>query len=160
MQLGIGELIESIGKAVSDAQQNMEKQSLYSFFDYFDEAAENSNEDSMQLCPKTARVALPSSNDITETTAVEIPLLSLVHHNQVSLDQVSVKMKICLYLDEHSDIKVDMNAPIMNSALSSDNSEERRQSDQLQVHEMELVYRVSDKSEGLSRVVQDITKTI
>ncbi len=162
MKLGINELIESIGKAVSEAQQNIELHSLYRFFNYFEEEAEDGERDEggQVLSPKTAKMAVPKSDDITGTVVTEIPLLSLVPHNQVSLQQVSVKMKVCLYTDDTDEIMADMNVPARNVSASPDAAGEVCSGATTQMHEVELVYNVSEKSEGLSRVVENITKTI
>ncbi len=161
MKLGMNELIESIGKAVSEAQQNVELHSLYRFFNYFEEEPENDGRDDggQVLCPKTAKMAVPKSDDMNGTVVSEIPLLSLVPHNQVSLKQVSVKMKVSLYTDDTNEIVADMNVPARNAPSSSEHAGEEGAAAS-QMHEVELVYQVSEKPEGLSRVVDNITKTI
>lgn len=160
MTLGINQLIESIGKAVSEAQLDMEKKSLCQFFEYFEERRGGEEDaDNVELRPITAKILMPRSDDITKTIDVEVPLLSLVHHNQVSLDKVSVKMKVNLYMDDNNEIRADMNMPVSGRTASANDTGEET-ADQARTHEIELVYQVSDKSEGLSRVVQNITKTI
>lgn len=165
MELSIQDLIESIGSAVSQAQLNIEKHSIYSFFDYFNEqkvsSADNTDTVSVNLTPKTAAVALPSSNDLNTTTLVNVPLVSLVQHRQVTLDKVTVKLKPCLYADDDKTIRADMNAPAFHETASSESSDNLSK-----IHvdphqsEIELVFQLSDSAEGLSRVVQNITKIL
>ncbi len=104
-------------------------------------------------------MGVTKSDDMSGSVVSEIPLLSLVPHNQVSLKQVSVKMKVSLYTDDTNEIVADMNVPARNAPSSSEHAGEEGAAAS-QMHEVELVYQVSEKPEGLSRVVDNITKTI
>lgn len=161
--MDIHSLIESIGTSVSKAQQGIEQHSIERFFDYFKnpnantQASNDLNAAPQGFEPITAKVVMPCSDDISKTAPVEIPLVALAHHRQVHLNKVTVKVKTRLTSDAGGNIVADINAPILNAANSNDTSE--AVSDE-NTGEIELVFNVTDSSEGLSRVVQNISKTI
>lgn len=161
MELDIHKLIEAIGTSVSRAQQGIEQHSIERFFDYFsqnDSANSNGLNDAPQgYKPITAKVVLPCSDDINKTAAVDIPLVALAHHRQVHLDKITVRVKTRLTSNNSGAVMADIDAPVSNSANSPDGIEENPDG---KTGEIELVFNVSDSSEGLSRVVQNITKTI
>ena len=154
MELEISELIESMGKAVSQAQQDIEKQALHRFFDYFDEKAEDGV---FSLQAKSAKVALPTGQDITAFHPVGVPLVSLVHHRQVTLEKVTMKMNLQLECDQDKVLKVNLNAPApggMSNELQNDKvNSENTQS-------IEIVFQVTDSTDGMSRVVKDINRQL
>lgn len=164
MELSIRQLVEAIGTSVSDAQQTIEYHSMDRFFDFFQPSqqymsvnsiggVENGGSDTLE--PKTVKIALPCQDDITKTEATDVPLAALTQHRQVHLDKVTVKIKTRLQSDDSGSIMADMTAPIPNNGSSPDNSES---SDVLS--EINLEFNVDDRSEGLSRVVQNMTKTL
>lgn len=166
MELSIRQLIEAIGTSVSDAQQTIEYHSMERFFDFFQPSQPNMAVNSINginldenggdtLEPKTVKIALPCQDDITKTEAADVPLAALTQHRQVHLDKVTVKIKTRLQSDDNSNIMADMTAPIPNNGSSPDNSES---SDVLS--EINLEFNVDERSEGLSRVVQNMTKTL
>ena len=100
---------------------------------------------------------MPCSDNITKVAPVEIPLVALAHHRQVHLDKVKVRVKTRLTSDNSGSVMADINAPIFNAANSPEDTETVSGDD---VGEIELVFNVTDSTEGLSRVVQNISKTI
>lgn len=151
MQLSLDELIASVGKSISAAQGAIEEHSLERFFDYF-ETSQPNDLMTASLKPKTISMLLPSQEDISKSAQVDIPLSALAHHRQVSLDKVTVKVKV--RLESSSDrLMADMGAPVSNECSDSNDSEEN-------VGEINLTFNVGDSSEGVARVVQNITKTI
>lgn len=159
-------LIETIGTSVSRAQESLERHSLQRFFDYFHkpDGAMNSLDDadselqeSASVSPKTAKVELPCSDNIEKTAQVEIPLVALVHHRQVHLDKVTVRVRTRLSSDGGGRVMADINAPIFNAANALEESESASNDD---ADELELVFNVTESAEGLSRVVQNLLKTI
>lgn len=172
----ISELIAEFGKAVSDAQQKIEMNYIDRFFDYFKPVetvesaepidadmtgnAENNTSPKKKtkiLEPATVKVELPCSDDISRFAPVEVPLVTLVHHKQVCLNQVTVKVKPRFTRNAEGGITADINAPVFNSASSHEKTEAASKDD---IGEIELVFNVADSSEGISRVVQDISKII
>lgn len=159
-------LIETIGTSVSRAQQGIERHSLQRFFDYFQKPDEIMNvldnadgelREYASVSAKTAKVELPCSDNIERTASAEIPLVALVHHRQVHLDKVTVKVRTRLSSDSGGRVMADINAPVFNAANALEESEGVSHDD---TAELELVFHVTESAEGLSRVVQNLSKTI
>lgn len=164
--MDIQNLIETIGTSVSRAQQGIEQHSIKRFFDFFEipnrgmdesDASDDSYRGPQIFEPITTKVALPCSDDIARTAPVEIPLVALAHHRQVHLDKVKVKVKTRLTSDNNGNVMADINAPILNAAIPPEDTETVSGDD---IGEIELVFNVTESTEGLSRVVQNISKTI
>ena len=162
--MNIHSLIEAIGTSVSKAQQGIEQHSIERFFDYFQDpntvmTADLGDTDSAPqgFTPITAKVVMPCSDNISKTVPVEIPLVALAHHRQVHLDKITFKVRTRLTSDNSGNIMADINAPVLNTA----NSLEEPEVDQINgTGEIELVFNVTESAEGISRVVQNISKTI
>lgn len=157
-------LIEAIGTSVSKAQQGIEQHSIERFFDYFQDpntvmtaASDDMDNVPQGFKPITAKVVMPCADNISKTAPVEIPLVALAHHRQVHLNKVTVKVKTRLTSDNSGSVMADINAPVFNAANSPEETEAASNDD---VGEIELVFNVTDSSEGISRVVQNISKTI
>lgn len=161
--MDIHRLIETIGTSVSKAQQGIEQHSIKRFFDFFEtpnNAMTESNDVDIELQgfePITAKVVMPCSDNIAKAAPVDIPLVALAHHRQVHLDKVKVRVKTRLTSDNNGNVMADINAPIFNAANSPEDTETVSGDD---IGEIELVFNVTDCTEGLSRVVQNISKTI
>lgn len=162
--MNIHSLIEAIGTSVSKAQQGIEQHSIERFFDYFQDpntimTADLGDTDSAPrgFEPITAKVVMPCSDNIDKTAPVEIPLVALAHHRQVHLNKVTVKVKTRLTSDNSGSVMADINAPVFNAANSPEETEAASND---AVGEIELVFNVTDSAEGMSRVVQNISKTI
>lgn len=161
--MDIHSLIETIGTSVSKAQQGIEQHSIKRFFDFFEtpnrsmDESDDSSSESRIFEPITTKVALPCSDDIAKTAPVEIPLVALAHHRQVHLDKVKVRVKTRLTSDNNGRVMADINTPVLNAAIPPEDTETISGDD---IGEIELVFNVTDSAEGLSRVVQNISKTI
>lgn len=161
--MDIHNLIETIGTSVSEAQHGIEQHSLLRFFDFFknpNTATTESNDvnsEAQRFEPITAQVVMPCSDNIAKTAPVDIPLVALAHHRQVHLNQVTVRVKTQLTTDNNGSVMADINAPIFNAANPPEGTEAVSGDD---IGEIELVFNVTDSAEGLSRVVQNISKTI
>lgn len=163
MQLSIQDLIASIGCSVSVAQQTIENHSIQQFFDFFEpdmqvsnaDAANNADAAPVSLKPRTIKMSLPSSDDLSKSCDVDIPLPALAHHRQVQLDKVTVKVRTRLTPDNGGNMMADIGAPVTNECPNPNGSESDGE-----YGEINLVFNVSDSSEGVSRVVQNITKII
>lgn len=163
MQLSIQDLIASVGQSVSEAQQTIEYHSIRRFLDFFEtdmqtsatNDANDADTSAFSLKPRTIKMSLPSSDDLSKSCDVNIPLPALAHHRQVHLDKVTVKVRTRLTPDNSGNMMADIGAPVSNECSNPSNSDG---SDEY--GEINLVFNVSDSSEGVSRVVQNITKTI
>lgn len=158
--MDIGALIEAIGTSVSKAQQRIEQHSIERFFDYFSEsgvksASNDLSETQPNFKPVTTKVVMPCSSDISKTETVDVPLVALASHRQVHLDKITVKVRTRLTAD-NSCISADINAPSNDSNYPGKTDGENAD----RMDEIELVFNVSESSEGVSRVVDNISKTI
>lgn len=156
MQLSISDLIASIGCSVSEAQHTIESHSVKRFFGYFDAVGspDSSGAEEQVLSPKTVKMSLPSSEDITRTCDVDIPLPALAGHRHVSLERVTVKINARLSANEGGGIVTDMGAPVMSDGAEAPDGKLG------DYGEINLVFNVGDSPEGVARVVQNITKII
>ncbi|MFG6358046.1 MAG: DUF2589 domain-containing protein [Acetatifactor sp.] len=161
--MDVQSLIETIGTSVSEAQQGIEQHSIKRFLDYFqrpDAAMAVSDQEASEpqgLAPITEKMVLPCSDNIGRSAPVEVPLVALAHHRQVHLDKVTVRVKTRLSSDGNGSVMADINAPVLRAANALEDSEGVSGDD---VGEIEMVFHVTDSAEGLSRVVQNISKTI
>lgn len=154
MQLPLDELIASLGCSVSSAQQRIENHSLSRFFEFFETAVRSGESNSTEaLSPKTITMSLPRSDDLSKTCDTAIPLPALAHHKNVHLDKVTIKLRTRLNEGDDKIIMADMDAPSTNECDTQDPLSDS-------CAEINLTFSVSDSSEGVSRVVQNITKTI
>ncbi len=160
VELDIQQLIESIGLSVSEAQQTIENHSIKRFFGFFDnEAVCNSADGDVSaappsMTPKKVGFMLPRSDDMSVEENKPIPLPALVHHRQVSLDKVTVNIKTRLRADSDQRVMTDMSsAPPKKGKADEDANDDT-------YGEINLEFNVRDSAEGVSRVVQDMIKTI
>lgn len=107
--------------------------------------------------PITEKFIMPCPDNIGKTAPVEIPLVSLANHRQVHLSKVTVKVKTRLTSDNSGSVMADINAPVFNAANFPEETEAASNND---VGEIELVFNVTDSAEGMSRMVQNISKII
>lgn len=158
MQFSMQDLIASIGCSVSMAQQRIENHGINRFFDFFDteqmSGADDGNEN-LSLKPKTVKMSLPSSDDLSRFCEVDIPLPALAHHRQVHLDKVTVNVRTRLQPNDKGEMMADMSAPNYNDGADTANSDGNDT-----YGEINLVFNIGEASEGVARVVQNITKTI
>lgn len=160
--MDIESLIEALGTSVSKAQQRIEQYSIERFFDYFQNpntpvgASGDTDNPPQGFEPITAKVVMPCSDNIARTAPVEIPIVALANHRQVHINKVAFKIKMRLTSDSSGNIMADINAPVLNTANSTGDTEAANGD----ASEIELVFNVAESSEGMSRVVQNISKTI
>lgn len=160
MQLSVEDLIASIGRSVSAAQQTIENHSMQRFFDFFEpeinESAADSNEGgTISLKPRMIKISLPQSDDLSKYCQVDIPLPALAHHRQVHLDKVTVRVKTKLRPDADGNMRADIGSPIRKDDMTNDNSQNGDE-----YGEINLTFNIGESSEGIARVVQNITKII
>lgn len=161
--MDIGNLIEAIGRSVSRAQHGVEQHSIERFFDYFTNrdmvmgASNDMNGSPAGFEPITAKIVMPRSDDITKTAPMDVPLVAFANHRNVHLSKVTVKVKTRLSTDNCGNVTADINAPVLNAANSPEDSNAASDDG---TGEIELVFNVTDSAEGISRVVQNISKTI
>ncbi|WP_087065758.1 DUF2589 domain-containing protein [Intestinibacillus massiliensis] len=143
MQLGLGELIAAIGQDVSEAQKAVEARGIQNYLSYF-RTADAPDAASAEHHPQTATVLIPSP-DGTRQNLVEVPLVTMAHHNTVELENVRIKLHASLASAEDGRMLVDVNAPEPDGLPGV-------------LTEMELCFRCGDPTEGVARVNTELNK--
>lgn len=184
MTFDISQLMEAIGTSVSEAQQNLENHATQRFLNYFGPSAHPHSGQAVQsglpypdekqegeafldeedlgkekiaaIRPLTTKIVMPSEEDLSKTTIVDVPLVTLANHMQMQLNQVTVKVKTKFEMDSMGAVKVDINSPVANGINSSDESGIKDSDSGM----IEMVFHVSERPEGKSRVVQNIERLI
>lgn len=141
MDVPLQDIIESIGKSVSAAQQGLEKFTISNFFAFFDQREPSSENEHAFLEAKTVNIALPGQADLNEEGLFAVPLVSLAHHSHVALSQVKVRVNANLFADEANTVKINL------TEASETNT-------------VELTFTVSAPSEGTARLVQNVTRKL
>ncbi|MCL2840540.1 MAG: DUF2589 domain-containing protein [Defluviitaleaceae bacterium] len=141
MDVPLQAMIESIGKSVSAAQQGLERFTMSNFFDFFSQKDMPSADQTLFMEAKTVQIAVPSQADISEDTVIAVPLVALAHHSHVALEQVKVRINANLFADEENTVKMQLN-------------------DASDTNSVEIVFNVSAPSEGIARMVQNITRKL
>lgn len=131
-------LITVVSSSVRQAQQNVEANNVAG---YLNEYFEVTNDSEGTISPKTQSVCIKNLS----SPKIEVPIVSLVNHSSMCLDQVKIKMNVIMSANSSNQIgvalssgKEDGNNPITN--------------------EIELIYKRNDPSEGISRVTQETLK--
>ena len=91
------DLISAVGSCVQRAQAAIEQAAVDQYMEYFEQPVlsrgmPDEDEPDGMLKPRTLDVALPGEEG--EDRTVQVPLVALVNHNTLRLDQVKVKMNI------------------------------------------------------------------
>jgi hypothetical protein len=176
----MGKLLATIGQAIFEAQQSIKAYELSSYWRYFsamtpdgDSAPvrltgsgqpsmpdEATPDGSQPLMPKLQRIRIPYPDGNGAQNELNVPLLSLVHHSVLTLDEVKVRMKVSAFADEDSGaLHVDV-APARHAPAGTSGQEHVGTVPAPNEHEIELVFRRDAPSEGVARITQEITKLL
>ena len=162
MNLDIGELVTAIGVSVSDAQKMIENHSVTNYLSYFEAEAKgkkNSPSGSRGLKARAVDFVLPSPQDIDDTRQISLPLVTMGHHNHLSLEKVKVKISFKAFIDAENRVVADLNVAGKRESLSADEAESAAPC--LPEHDtIELVFERNDTSEGIARLNQELVKII
>jgi hypothetical protein len=177
------QLLALVGRAILEAQQSLRAHELASYWRYFnaitpegeatpavlagqeDGAALPRPEaaipaDDLPLTPKLRRIRLPRPEGGGAQNELYAPVLSLVHHNALTLDEVRVRMKLAAVADEKTGalhVRVGPAGPSSPDASLQDKAQTAPASGE---HEIELVFRQNAPAEGIARITQEITQLL
>ncbi|MDO5558491.1 MAG: DUF2589 domain-containing protein [Oscillospiraceae bacterium] len=138
--MNLEDLISSVSSSVRQAQSSVEKNNVKQYVDTYFKKLKDSDG---SLTPVTKAFKIKSS----DSSKIDVPLVSLVNHSTVTLDQVNIKMNVIMSVNSSNQIEAALTA-------SSDNCETNMAS------EIELIYKQKDPAEGLARVTQETLKLI
>lgn len=141
--------IKSIGIAIRSAQEATERYSLETYRSWF---VEEENEDGeMTLRPITIKVTLPKNDG--GYTDKEIPIIALLNHHSLTLDETRIKMSLIARWDDNQKSLVVESGP-----LPKESGEDGTKS--LDRCEVELVFKGNQSGEGLARYVDKFIRDI
>lgn len=143
----LDQTFKAIYSAIVDAQNTIEQHYLGEITkDYFDKKG----------FPKMVTVMLPNSNGRLEQ--VDIPAITLVPHNGLAIDKVSVKMKVSLGSDgetkNSNPVTQDKPNKIKKFFTDLSNRSDTRMA------EIEVVFNGKEPPEGLARIKDSLVKMI
>ncbi len=132
----IEHLIKTLSRAVQQSHTIAEVSAMNSFLDrYFD--VKNSGE-SETYVPKTIRIELPHDED-EEGKVILAPTAALVKHNNMNIDYV--KLNLNIGVEDETD-----NGLCVTSQNLGDKNEQKKDG------ELEIMFKCTDKPEGIARV--------
>lgn len=139
MQLEFAALVSNVGRAVQQAQEQLERQAMESFCGYFAPVSGSPGdaEAPPALSPISRRFSLPEAEGPRQ---VEAPVAALVHHNALSLDTVQVQLNILPQLEDSGQLLVEVGP----SGKEVDPAYSR----------LELTFRLAPAAEGVARLSQ------
>lgn len=129
----LSQLIEAVGVAVQQAQSGVERTAVEEYLRYFrdPEGKEQSGQGKL-LFPQTVEVALPGEDGTL--TPVSVPVVALVNHDPMRLEQVRVRLNIAPVLDGTGELQVSA-APAQESG-----------------HSLELLFQAGEAGEAAARI--------
>lgn len=142
-EIEITDLMKGISKAIKEAQAYIEDNSLEIFYSYFE--TQNSIERKEgPLRSKTKKFLIPN----VEGMYIEknIPVVSLVNHHSLQLEEVRLKMQVTGRWDNGTN-KLMVNVEPIPHDLDSTKREDKKYA------EIELIFKKNDAPEGVQRIL-------
>jgi hypothetical protein len=141
----IDSIFKGIAQAVKDAQVHIEHYSVERFSSYFEEEKQEKDGTSI-LRPKMVRMPMPNAKG--EYIERDIPIITLMNHHALNLDEVKLKMQVSGSWDDKSN-KLQVNVEPIRHKTDSDKGKE------VAYTEIELVFRRADAAEGVCRTLKE-----
>ena len=142
-EIEIGNLMKGISKAIKEAQEQIEDYSIQSFSSYF--VTENANaEKSSPLRPKMMKI--PTPNATGGYSEQDIPIVSLINHYSLQLEEVRLKMQVTGNYDNETDKLMVTVEPILHNLDANERKDGK-------YTEIELVFKRNDAPEGVQRIL-------
>jgi Protein of unknown function (DUF2589). len=149
-EIEIGSLMNGISKAIKEAQELIEDQSRESFNRYF--VTENTNKkDSVPLRPKMMKIQIP--NVAGEYVEKNVPIVSLVNHHSLQLEEVRLKMQVTGSWDSETNKLMVTIEPIRHDLDANERKYEK-------YIDVDLIFKKNDAPEGVQRILLDHYKVL
>lgn len=142
-------LIGGIGKSIKQALATVDEYGLQTFISHF-ESTPGAAGEPPALAPKMVTVPLPRPDGTYQ--ARQIPVVALLHHSWLQIDELHVRMKVSMSTSEDSPrIKAEVGAA-------------KREGSESPVHpetaEIDVSFKRGDPPEGLARIYTEYQKAI
>lgn len=135
-------LLNTIGAAVQEAHNIIEKNSIDSFMQkYFDESIYEDGV--LTYKPKMIRIEIPSSTDDGEGKVIYTPVAALVQHKNMNLDCVKLDLNISVIDDAEDHFAVSMQGAVPQN---------NRKTDEKNAGMLEITMKCFDTPEGIARI--------
>lgn len=158
-EVNLSALFTAIGNAVNEAQQAIGRDAIDRHWQeyYRNCKATEEGADGMEgIVPRTKRIFLPSSS--SEEKVVNVPILTMVHHGVMTLDQVKVRLNVRAVVDETTGgLKV---AAVPFRQETKEFMGEKETESGVAENVVELVFQREAPPEGVARIVQENNKFI
>ena len=141
-QILLKDLLKGISSSVQEAQDFIDKSGIEQFFSYFQSNEESTSKD---YEPYIRNIIIPADvPTMQKYTKVTVPLVAMVHHKRMLMDEVTITL--------HGKVMEDGMEPIIML-----NPKELGEKD---VDEIKLVYKCLDMPEGQDKVVSSLIRNI
>jgi hypothetical protein len=144
----LDDVIKGICIAIKDAQEAID---LYQLDQYKKCFAVAEGEEAAGQAPRMLSLPIPQGDGSYK--AKEIPIVTLMHHDSLHLDEVRFRMAVDSSWDEEtSRMRIDMKSLSGETASDADNPKRHQ--------EIELVFKRGESSEAVARLKDVFVKTI
>jgi hypothetical protein len=150
--LSFQDFLTGISAAIQHAQSAIDSYQLNVYKDYIKEkksAAGDGVEKNITVL-KTISMPLPQPDGTCKVR--EIPLVTLINHDSLHLEEVRIKVSLSALWDEaENNMMVDLNMPY-NKTEENETGKPQQQ--------IELIFKRGESPEGIARVINELSKTI
>ncbi len=169
-EVGLAELITAISQAMLDAQTAVTRSALDGYWRYFRPSGVLRREGGSQdgaakeeaLEPVTRKIVIPYPDDSGVMKEIDVPLVTLVHHNTFNLDEVKLKMRVTTAVDRpDGPLKVSLQ-PLRRMQETDGKNDLPGSAGRVEEpgQEIELVFRRDAPAEGISRITNEAVKLL
>lgn len=145
MNTSVQELVKSLGLSIQEAQHEINKYDLIKYSEYFTEE-KMLNEDLMVLLPKCVSFPLPNSDE-----SIDIPIITLVNHNSLGLEEVEIKMDVNTTWNQTTQkVEIDV-SPVASGAGETGQDPKTGSNNKTHIH---LKFKARPTAEGISKHVE------
>lgn len=145
MQLELSSLIASLGQAVQEAQEHLERYGSERFCAYFRPSADANGENSPALTPHSRLFALPDGNG--GLRQLSVPEAALAHHSTLALDTAHIRLNLLPTLEENT------GRLLVEVGPGGEQAEAR-------YSQLELTFRAAPAAEGVARLHQHTIRAL
>ncbi|MCL2626231.1 MAG: DUF2589 domain-containing protein [Cystobacterineae bacterium] len=150
--IDLSKLISALAIACKEAQVSLESYQLNQYLNHFERT---SDEQGPLLVAKSIRIALPPNSQ--GPRSIDVPTVSVVRHDALVIDEMRVRLAIDASFDKGSE---QMRAAVGPSTPQRANEEAPEAKGPSSQHVIELVLKRDEKSEGVSRLLTEISSVI